>query len=87
VRADNVRSAMMFVARGESPLGIVYATDALADSQVRIVDTFPENTHAPITYPGATIRGAAPKPLPISITSPARGARHLAAFRIRELKK
>ena len=58
VRADNVRSAMMFVARGESPLGIVYATDALADSQVRIVDTFPENTHAPITYPGATIRGA-----------------------------
>src|SRR6187549_340766 len=58
VRADNVRSAMMFVARGEAPLGIVYATDALADSQVRIVDTFPENTHAPITYPGATIRGA-----------------------------
>jgi len=58
VRADNVRSAMMFVARGESPLGIVYATDALADSEVRIVDTFPENTHAPITYPGATIRGA-----------------------------
>jgi len=58
VRADNVRSAMTFVARGESPLGIVYATDALADSQVRIVDTFPENTHAPITYPGATIRGA-----------------------------
>jgi len=57
-RADNVRSAMMFVARGESPLGIVYATDALADSQVRIVATFPENTHAPITYPGATIRGA-----------------------------
>jgi molybdate transport system substrate-binding protein len=58
VRADNVRSAMMFVARGEAPLGIVYTTDALADSQVRIVDTFPENTHAPIRYPGATIRGA-----------------------------
>ena len=41
VRADNVRSAMMFVARGESPLGIVYTTDALVDSKVRIVDTFP----------------------------------------------
>ena len=58
VRADNVRSAMMFVARGEAPLGIVYTTDALADAKVRIVDTFPENTHAPITYPGAVTIGA-----------------------------
>ena len=58
VRADNVRSAMMFVARGEVPLGIVYTTDALLDKKVRIVDTFPENTHAPITYPGASIKGA-----------------------------
>jgi molybdate transport system substrate-binding protein len=53
VRADNVRSAMMFVARGEAPFGIVYNTDAVLDSKVRIVDTFPENAHAPITYPGA----------------------------------
>ena len=58
--ADNVRSAMMFVSRGEAPLGIVYATDALVDPKVRIVDTFPENTHAPITYPGAVVRGAHP---------------------------
>ena len=58
VRADNVRSAMMFVARGEVPLGIVYTTDALVDSKVRIVDTFPDNTHAPITYPAAAIQGA-----------------------------
>jgi molybdate transport system substrate-binding protein len=61
VRADNVRGAMMFVSRGEAPLGIVYATDARADGKVRIVDTFPENTHAPITYPGATITGARPE--------------------------
>lgn len=61
VRADNVRSAMMFVARGEVPLGIVYTTDALVDRKVRIIDTFPENTHAPITYPGATIKGARPE--------------------------
>ena len=58
VRAENVRSAMMFVARGEAPLGIVYTTDALADPKVRIVDTFPANTHAPITYPAATVRGS-----------------------------
>jgi molybdate transport system substrate-binding protein len=61
VRADNVRGAMMFVSRGEVPLGIVYATDALADKKVRTIDTFPENTHAPITYPGATIKGARPE--------------------------
>ena len=58
VRADNVRSAMMFVARGEAPLGIVYTTDALADPKVRIVDIFPANTHAAITYPGAATKGA-----------------------------
>ena len=58
VRADNVRSAMMFVARGEVPLGIVYATDARVDPKVRIVDTFPETTHAPISYPAAAIRGS-----------------------------
>jgi molybdate transport system substrate-binding protein len=58
VRADNVRGAMMFVARGEVPLGIVYATDALADRKVRIVDTFPANTHSPIIYPGAAVKGA-----------------------------
>ena len=57
VRADNVRSAMMFVARGEVPLGIAYTTDAMADPKVRIVDTFPANTHAPITYPAAVVNG------------------------------
>lgn len=57
VRADNVRSAMTFVALGEVPLGIVYATDARVDSKVRIVDMFPESTHPPITCPGAAIKG------------------------------
>ena len=61
VRADNVRSAMMFVARGEVPLGIVYTTDALVDSKVRIVDTFPETSHSPITYPGAVTKDAKPQ--------------------------
>jgi molybdate transport system substrate-binding protein len=58
VRADNVRSAMMFVARGEAPLGIVYATDARVDRKVRVVDTFPASSHAPITYPAAATRGS-----------------------------
>jgi molybdate transport system substrate-binding protein len=58
VRADNVRGAMTFVERGEVPLGIVYATDAMEDPKVRIVDTFPANTHAPVTYPAAVVNGA-----------------------------
>jgi molybdate transport system substrate-binding protein len=60
VRADNVRSAMTFVSRGEVPLGIVYSTDAQIDSTVRVVATFPESTHAPITYPAAATTGAGP---------------------------
>jgi molybdate transport system substrate-binding protein len=58
VRADNVRSALAFVSRGEAPLGIVYTTDAKVDPGVRVVGTFPEKTHAPITYPVAVVRGA-----------------------------
>lgn len=58
VRAENVRSAMMFVSRGEAPLGIVYSTDALVDPTVRVVGVFPEATHAPITYPAAAMKGA-----------------------------
>jgi molybdate transport system substrate-binding protein len=51
VRADSVRSALLFVDRGEAPLGIVYATDAQIDKKVRVVDVFPEDTHVPIVYP------------------------------------
>ena len=54
-RTDTVRAALMLVARGESPLGVVYATDAIAEPKVRIVDTFPEQTHPPIVYPIAIV--------------------------------
>src|ERR1700680_2586390 len=51
--AENVRSALALVSRGETPFGIVYRTDALADKKVRIVGEFPDNTHPPIVYPAA----------------------------------
>lgn len=51
VLGDTVRTTLAFVSRGDAPLGIVYATDALIDKNVRIVDVFPEGTHAPIVYP------------------------------------
>jgi molybdate transport system substrate-binding protein len=57
-RADNVRSALLLVERGEAPYGIVYATDAAAGSGVRIVGTFPAESHPPITYPFALTRRA-----------------------------
>ncbi|SEQ59037.1 molybdate transport system substrate-binding protein [Solimonas aquatica] len=50
-QADNVRAALLLVSRGEAPLGIVYSTDAAADPAVRVLDTFPEDTHEPIVYP------------------------------------
>jgi molybdate transport system substrate-binding protein len=56
-RAENVRSALLFVSRGEAPLGIVYRTDALADKKVRIVGAFPADSHPPIVYPAAILAG------------------------------
>ncbi len=58
VRAENVRAALAFVARGEAALGIVYETDAKAESRVKVVGVFPEDTHPPITYPIALTAGA-----------------------------
>jgi len=65
-RAENVRAALALVSRGEAPFGIVYRTDALADKGVKIVDTFPSDSHPPIIYPAAllaTSKSAAAKPL------------------------
>jgi molybdate transport system substrate-binding protein len=52
-QAENVRAALAFVSTGEAPLGIVYQTDAAAERKVKIVGTFPENSHPPIVYPVA----------------------------------
>src|SRR5262245_32594303 len=54
-QAENVRAALLLVTTGEAPLGIVYKTDAVADPKVKIIGTFPEDTHEPIVYPAALI--------------------------------
>jgi molybdate transport system substrate-binding protein len=57
-RADNVRSALQLVERGEAPLGIVYATDAAAGQGVKVLATFPAASHPAVTYPFALTRRA-----------------------------
>jgi molybdate transport system substrate-binding protein len=58
-QAENVRAALLLVSRGEAPAGIVYQTDAAADANVKIIGTFPEDTHPPIIYPIALTASAA----------------------------
>lgn len=53
--AENVRATLLLVSRGEAPLGIVYQTDAVADKGVKILGTFPADTHPPIIYPIAAV--------------------------------
>jgi molybdate transport system substrate-binding protein len=57
-RAENVRGALQYVARGEARLGVVYATDAKADARVRVVDVFPASSHPPIHYPAAVLNSS-----------------------------
>ncbi len=52
---NSVREALMLVERGEAPLGVVYATDAAASAKVRVVATFPAQSHSPITYWAAVV--------------------------------
>ena len=57
-QAENVRAALLLVSRGEAPLGIVYATDVAADPNVKIIAAFPADSHPPIIYPAAILKGA-----------------------------
>ncbi len=58
---ENVRAVLEYVARGESPFGIVYTTDAMSEPRVKIAGTFPESSHTPIVYPVALVKDAKPE--------------------------
>ncbi|MBF9233627.1 molybdate ABC transporter substrate-binding protein [Microvirga sp. BT350] len=58
-QAESVRAALVLVSRGEAPLGIVYRTDAASDPSVKIVGTFPAESHPPIIYPVALLKASA----------------------------
>ncbi len=53
--AENVRAALLLVARGEAPLGVVYGSDAQAEPRVKVLATFPEGSHPAIVYPVARV--------------------------------
>jgi molybdate transport system substrate-binding protein len=57
-QAENVRATLAFVARGETPVGIVYETDAKVEPNVKIIGRFPEGSHAPVIYPVAATENA-----------------------------
>jgi len=59
-QAENVRATLAFVARGETPLGIVYETDAKIEPKVKIVGTFPDGSYPPVTYPVAATAASKP---------------------------
>lgn len=61
VGTEDVRTALAFVARGECPLGVVYATDAIGTAGVEVLATFPADSHSRITYSFAVLKGARPE--------------------------
>ena len=78
-QADNVRAALLLVSRGEAPLGIVYTTDAAADPKVKVLATFPPDSHPPILYPVAVTRDST-HPDAVAFLTYLRGAGPRAAF-------
>ena len=60
-QGEDVRATLAYVARGEAPFGVVYATDARAEPKVRVVGTFPKNAHEPIIYPAALTKDGKPE--------------------------
>jgi molybdate transport system substrate-binding protein len=59
--AESVRAALLLVARGEAVLGIVYSTDAKVEPGVKVVGTFPADSHPAIIYPVAATATAKPE--------------------------
>lgn len=57
-QTENVRAALKLVATGEAALGIVYQTDANAETGVKVLGVFPEDSHPPIVYPAALLAGS-----------------------------
>jgi molybdate transport system substrate-binding protein len=58
VYVKEVRAVLTYVETGNADAGIVYQSDAQGSTKVRIVATAPADSHDPIVYPAALIKGA-----------------------------
>jgi len=58
VLGKDVRQVLTYVETGNADAGLVYATDAKISNQVRVVAVAPEESHSPIIYPMAEMKGS-----------------------------
>jgi molybdate transport system substrate-binding protein len=58
VAAQDVRTALVYVERGEAAAGIVYATDAAVSDKVDVAMRVPSDLHPKIVYPMVLVKGA-----------------------------
>lgn len=56
ILGKDVRQVLTYVETGNVDAGVVYATDALSSSKVKVVATAPAKSHAPVIYPVAVIK-------------------------------
>ena len=55
VLAPDVRTALAYLERGDADAGLVYRTDAIRRTGLRVLAPFPVESHPPIVYPGAVL--------------------------------
>jgi molybdate transport system substrate-binding protein len=60
IKGKDVRTVLLYVARNEVDAGIVYSTDAKSSEKVKTLGSLPAESHPPIIYPAACLKGAAP---------------------------
>lgn len=56
VQSKDVRETMRVVEMGGADLGIVYKTDAMRSKEVKIIGTFPADSHPPVTYTAGVLK-------------------------------
>lgn len=54
----NVKEVLAQVEEGAVDCGVVYSTDAAISDKVKVIETAPEGSHKPITYPAAVLKAS-----------------------------
>jgi molybdate transport system substrate-binding protein len=55
--AESPPAAVALVLRGEAPAAVVFSTDAIDVPGVKVAGVFPTDSHPPIVFPAALLRG------------------------------